>query len=254
MAFRPVKQCQLELGHPLQHIGIDLGAHFLFHVFHDLRHPGVTLVGVVGDQQIQLGVLLHLDAQLIQALDGGVAGEEVLGTGAKGDDLQILQADDAPGDGNEFLNHLHAVGGGAHGIFGDVGLQVAHTQVVGAVQHAAVGVAPAVDHVAVTLGGGDAHGGAVELLHQQGLGGLGAEVAQEDHQGVDAMGLHVGDGGGGVQLVFHGDGAFVQALTVGGHDVLAALGGQGDGEAVTGHGNDAQLDFGNVVHNRSLLH
>ena len=250
MALGPVKQCQLKLCHPLQHVGVDLLAHFFLHVLHDVLHTGVTLVGIVGHQQIQLGVLLNLDTQLVQALDGGVAGKEVLGTGAEGDDLQVAQADDAPGDGHKLPDHLHALGGGAHGILGDVGPQMAHAQIVGAVQHAAVGIAPAVNHVAVALGSSNAHGGAVELLNQQGFGGLGAEIAQEHHQSIDAVGLHIGDGSGGVLLVLHGDGALVQPFAVGSHNVLPPLGGQGDGEAVTGHGNDAQLDFGNVVHGR----
>ena len=205
-------------------------------------------MGIVGDQQIQLGVLLHLDAQLIQTLDGGVAGKEVLGTGAKGDDLQILQADDAPGDGLKVPNHPGTVGGGADGVLGDVRFQVAHTQVIGAVEHTAVSVAAAVNHIAVTLGSGNAHGRTMELLDQQGLGGLGAKVAQEHHQGIDTVGTDIGNGSGGILLIFNGDGAFIQALAVGSHNILAALGGQGNGEAVTGNGNNAQLDFGNVVH------
>ena len=244
----PVQQGQLELRHPLQHVGVDLLAHLGLHLIDDAGVACVALVGVVGDQQVQLGVLLDLDAQLVQALDWGVAGEEVLGPGAEGDDLQVRQAEDAPGDGNEFPDHLGAVLGGADGILGDVGLQVAHAQVIGAVEHAAVGVAAAVDHVAVALGSGDAHGGAVELLDKQGLGGLGAEVAQEDHQGVDAVGLHVGDGGGGVLLVLNGDGALIQPFAVLGHDVLPPLGGQRDGEAVAGYGNDAKLHFRDVLH------
>ena len=51
-------------------------------------------MGLVGNEQIQLGVLLDLDAQLVQTLDGRVAGKEVLRTRAEGDDLQILHTDD----------------------------------------------------------------------------------------------------------------------------------------------------------------
>ena len=123
---------------------------------------------------------------------------------------------------------------------------MAHTQVIGAVEDAAVSVAPAVDQVAVAFGGSHIHDGAVELLAQDGLGGLGAEVAQEHHQGVDAVGLHVLQGLEGVSLVLHGDGALIEALAVGGGDVFPALGGQGDGEAVPGHGDDAQLYFGDI--------
>ena len=86
----------------------------------------------------------------------------------------------------------------------------------------------------------------MELLAQQGLGGLGAEVAQEHHQGVDAVGADIGQRSQGVLLVLNGDGALVDAFTVSGDDVLPALSGQRDGEAVTGDGNNAKLYFRNV--------
>jgi hypothetical protein len=47
---------------------------------------------VVSRQQIQLRVFFHGHAQVVQCLDRSVAGQEVVGTGAKGDDLQALQA------------------------------------------------------------------------------------------------------------------------------------------------------------------
>ena len=111
----------------------------------------------------------------------------------------------------------------AHGVLGDIGPQVAHPQVVGAVQHTAESVATAVDQVAVALCRGDDHGRAVELLDEQGFGGLGAKVAQEHHQGVDPVGADIGDGVGGVLLVLHGDGTLIQPIAVGGDDVLPTL-------------------------------
>ena len=98
-----------------------------------------------------------------------------------------------------------------------------HTQIVGAVQHTAVGVAAAVDQVAVTLGSSNAHGGTVEFLDQQRLRGFGAEVAQEHHQGVDAVGPDISQSGLGVLLVLHGDGTLIQPIAVGGDDVLPTL-------------------------------
>ena len=75
-------------------------------------------MGLVGDEQVELGVLLDLHADLVEALNRGVAGEEVLGTGAEGDDLQIFHADDGPGDGHELPDHIGALLGGAHGVLG----------------------------------------------------------------------------------------------------------------------------------------
>ena len=178
VVFRPIQQGQLKLGHALQHVGVVLAlAHFLGHVGAHIRDAGIFRVLLVGDQQIQLGVFLNLHAQVVQALDGGVAGEEVLGPGAKGDDLQVLNADDGPGNGHKLRHLVRQLLGGAHGILGDVASQAPQPQVVGAVEHAAVGVAPAVDQVAVALGGSHKHAGAVKVLGDEGLGGFGAKVA-----------------------------------------------------------------------------
>ena len=176
----------------------------------------------VAHQQVQLGVLLHLHAQLVQPLDGGVAGEEVLGPGAEGDDFQALHTDDCPCDGHEVRDHSGDILGRSHGILRDVGAEVPHPQVVGAVEHPAVGVAPAVDEVAVPLGGGHVHTGAVEVPGDEGFRGFRAEIAQEHHQGVAALLLHVGHGLQHILLAFHGDRALVQLAGIGGLDGGAA--------------------------------
>ena len=94
VVLSPIQQSQLKLGHALQHVGVILAlAHFLGHVGAHIGDAGVAGVLLVGDQQVQLGVFLNLHTQLVQAVDGGVAGEEVLGPGAEGDNLQVLNAD-----------------------------------------------------------------------------------------------------------------------------------------------------------------
>ena len=154
MGLGPVQQRQFKLGHAGQQVGVVAAlAHLGGHVGADVGDAGVASVLVVSHQQVQLTVLLNLDAQLVQALDGGVAGQKVLWAGAEGDDLQPFQAQDGPGDGHK-LGHLAGnLLGGAHRVFGNIAFQAAHPQVVAAVQHAAVGVAAAVDQVAVALGG-----------------------------------------------------------------------------------------------------
>lgn len=123
---------------------------------------------------------------------------------------------------------------------------MAHAQIVGAIEHAAVGITTTVDQVAVSLGRSHIHGGAVKLLAQDGLGGLRAKVAQEHHQSVDAVGLHVIQSLQGVGLILHRDGALIEALSVGGNDILAALCGQSNGKTVARHGDDTELYFRNV--------
>ena len=259
MGFGPVQQGQFKLCHTGQQVGVVFAlAHLGGHVGADFGDAGVVLVGLVAYQQVQLAVFLDLHTQLIQALDGGVAGKEVLGARAEGDDLQILDAQNGPGNGYELSHLVGQFLGGAHGILGNIALQVAHPQVVGAVQHAAVGVAAAVDHIAVTLGSRHVHHGAVEILGQQGFGGFGAKVAQEHRQGVAARGAQVGHGLFHIAFVFHRDGAFIQVQPLGlagGGNVLAALGGQGNGEAVAADRHNTQTDFGNVggFHNEFLL-
>ena len=83
-------------------------------------------MGLVGHQQVQLGIFFDLHTDLVQALDRGVAGEEVLGPGAEGDDFQLAQANQRAGDGLELADHLGDILGGAHGVLGDKSFQMAH--------------------------------------------------------------------------------------------------------------------------------
>ena len=256
MVLSPIQQSQLKLGHALQHVGVILAlAHFLGHVGAHIGDAGVAGVLLVGDQQVQLGVFLNLHTQLVQAVDGGVAGEEVLGPGAEGDNLQVLNADDGAGDGHKLGHLVGQLLGGAHGILGDIAGQAAQAQVVGAVEHAAVGVAAAVNQVAVALGGSHEHAGAVKVLGDKGFGGFRAKVAQEHGQGVAAS---LGDffhGSQHVLLVLNGSLGLVhfQALSgAGSHNGGPAVLGKLDGEAIAGYSHNTQLDLRDVVHCRFL--
>ena len=253
VVLRPIQQGQLKLRHPLAQIRVEAAlAHLGRHLVADGGNAGGARVLLVRNQQIQLGV--HLYAQLIQPLDRGVAGKKVLGPGAKGDDLQVLHADHRPCDGHEVRNHFGDVLRRAHGVLRDVALQMAHPQVVGAVEHTAVGVAAPIDEVAVPLGGGHEHTGAVKVFGNEGLGGLGAEIAQEHHQGVAAALVHIGQGFQHIQLVLNGDRALVEVARIGGFDGGAALLAQGDGEAVPGDSDEAKFYVRDVFHDVFLLY
>ena len=247
----PVKKRELELRHAGEQVGIVAALpHLGGHVGADVGDARVALVLAVGDEKVELGVLLDLDAQLVEALDRCVAGKEVLRARAEGDDLEVADADDGAGHGHEVGHHLGDVGGGAHGITGYVSLHMAHAQVVAAVEHAAVGVAAAVDHVAVALGRGHVHDGAVEALGDEGLGRLGPEVAEKDREGVDARGLGLGEGDLHVGLGLDGllDLDDVKpGRGARGHDGLAAAHGELDREAVARDRDDAQLDLRDVA-------
>ena len=60
---------------------------------------------VKGREQVQLGVLLDVDAQVEQGLDGRVAGDEVVGARAEGEDLEVAQADADRRDRDELADH-----------------------------------------------------------------------------------------------------------------------------------------------------
>ena len=93
----------------------------------------------------------------------------------------------------------------------------------------------------------------MEPLGNQGLRRLGAEVAQEDHQRVDAVRLAVLHRLLGLHLVLNGHGTLVEALAIGGFQGGPAALAQRGGEAGAADGDDAQLDFRDVLHNNFLL-
>ena len=79
---------------------------------------------------------------------------------------------------------------------------MAQAEVVGAVEHAAVSIAAAVDEVLACLfRSGHIHDRAVELARNQRLRRLWAEVAEEDDKGIAASVLGFFDSGQHVLLV-----------------------------------------------------
>ena len=63
VALSPVEQRQLKLRHALEHIGvISALAHFILHILADGGNARIARMGLVGNEQIQLGVLLDLHA------------------------------------------------------------------------------------------------------------------------------------------------------------------------------------------------
>ena len=245
----PVKQGQLVLGQLGQDLGLLVaGAQLLLHLLHLGGDPLVPLVLLEGLEEIQLGVLLNLHAQVVELLDGRVAGQEVQGPGAEGDDFQAAQSHDGPCDGDELVDPVGALRRGAHGILGYVCLHIAQLQIIAGVEHAAVGVAPAAHQVVLALlGSRDVHGGTVEMLGQKGLGDFRAEVPQVYAQGIAAIRLDVLQGLYHVDLALHDAHG---ALVDGGRIVLRGVGlyqgfppvhGQALGEAVAADGYDTDF-------------
>ena len=255
MAFRPVQKCQFKLRHALEHVGIiPAFAHFLFHVFADGWNACIACVGFIGNKQIQFRVLLDLHTEFVQALDWCIAGKEVLRTRAKGDNLEVFDTDNGSCDGDEVRDHLGDIVGSANRVFGDVALQMAHAEVIRTVQHAAVGIAAAVDEVAVALGGCDKHARAFKILGDERFGRFRAKVAEEDDEGIAVRCLDISNGFQHVGFVLDGDGTFVHAALASLGDVRAAHFGKRPREAVAGDGDEAKLDIGDVFkHDEFLL-
>ena len=250
MVLGPVQQGQLKLRHTGKQVGIVAAlVHFGSHIGADVGNAGVIGVFFVENQQVELGVFLNLDAQLIQALDGSIAGKEVLRAGTEGDDLQIAHTQKRAGNRHKFRHLIGNFFGSADGVLRNIGAQMPHPQVVRAVQHTAVGIAAPVDHITVALGGSHIHTGTVKEFGKQGFGRFGAEVAQKYGQRVAARGGDLRHSLLHIDFVFHGGLRLVngQALGgTGGGDGGAALFAQRNGEAVTADGNNAKLDLGNV--------
>ena len=102
------------------------------------------------------------------------------------------------------MDEFSAVSSVAHGLLGDVSAGLAQGEGVAGVQHTAVGIATTVDQVVLgLLSSGAEHGGAVEVLGQHGLGDLGTEVAQIDHEGVAASLVDILQGLLHVDLALH---------------------------------------------------
>ena len=206
--FHPVHERQLILCHARQEIRIwvaAFGAELCRHVGDDVLDARVILVRTVGDEQIEFRVLLNLDAEVVERLDRGVAGEEVLRARAECDDLEVLEAEQRACNGLELGNHVGELFCRADRILGDEGLEVAQAEVVRAVEHAAVGIAAAVDEVLASLfRSGHVHDRAVELAGNQGLRRLRAEVAEEDDEGIATGVLGFLDSGQHVLLVLDG--------------------------------------------------
>ena len=254
----PVQERQLVLREPRQDAGhlvarAQLGLHL-----RDLRRDArVALVLLVRLEQVELGVLLDVDAQLKQRRDRRVAGQKVKWPRAERDDLQVLQPQQRAGDRGEFEDHVRALGRGADGIFGNVGRDAAELQVVARVEHAAERVAPvAGEHGGVLLRRRDVHDRACELLRDQRLRALGAKVAQIDDQRVDAgaaevlVGLH----DVAVDAALDDDRALIDLAALfadGRDDGPAARLRKRDREAVAADRDDAHPNLWNVVHGSS---
>ena len=166
MFFHPVQQGQFILCQPGENSGHFVAfTQFGGHICHNSRNTGIIFVCIESHQQVEFGIFLTFDSQIIQWLDRRITGVEIGGPRSEGDYLQFGQSHQCSRNRNKILYHLCQLAGGSNRIFRDIGMDSPEPQVVGAVEHAAVGIAAAVNQVvAVIFRGSAVHNRAAEKI------------------------------------------------------------------------------------------
>lgn len=207
MFVYPVEQCELKLRHTFQHIWVIATVpHLVRHVFANGLNAPVILVSTVCDKEIELRVLLDFDTQFVQTLNGGIAGEEILGARSEGYDLQVSHPDDRTSDRKEIGDLLCNLIGRTNRLWGDMRHQMPHPQVIAAIKHATICVSTAINQIAVPLCCGYTHTGAIKPVYNQRLRRLRAEVAQIYDQSVAFPRSHLVKRKQNISLAFDHDG------------------------------------------------
>ena len=171
-------------------------------------------------------------------------------TRAERNNFQVGKTNQGAGNGDELPDHLSHILRRSDGIFRDITFQMPHSQIVGAVQHSAVGVTASVNQIVTAFfSGGGVHYGTVKVFCNQRFRGFGTKVAQKNDKCIASGGFGFLHRFQHIRFVFHGGFAFVNVGSVcltGFHNRGAAAFRQGDNKAVAGYGNDSQLYLRNV--------
>ena len=261
VSLSPVKKSQLILSKLPEHFRLlaCLIVHFLSHIRSNLSDSLIVFVLLIGLEQIQLGLFLNLDVQVVQLLDRSVACQEVGRAGSEGNDLQVGQTVCYACNRKEVMDHVCALFRIAYRIIRDVALCIAKSQVVGSIQNTAVSIAAAVDQIVLGLLSCCAeHLRSIEMLRKKSLGNFRSEVSKIYAQSVAVILLDV------LERVHHVDFALddcdgtlidvcsIVLLRVSCYQSFSAVLSKRSGEAVTGNGNNTKLDYRNIVH--TILH
>ena len=130
-------------------------------------------------KKIKLRVLLDLNAEVVELLDGSVTCKEVERSGTEGNDLEILKTNNSASDRNEFVDHVCALCCCSYGILGDISLDVSELKVVACIKHTAICIATAVHKVALALFCcSTEHLGTFEIFCKKSLRNFGTEVSK----------------------------------------------------------------------------
>ncbi len=254
MLLRPVDKRQLELRHARKKLRIVPAlAHLLCHIAADPGDARIALVCPVRNKKIQLGIFFDLNAQLIKPAYRRVAGKEILRARSKRDYFQLAQPDNGARHGDKIRHHARNVLSRTDGIFGYITFETAQTKIIRTVKHAAEGVSPAADKVAVALGSGNKHARSVKILCKKRLRSFRTEVAKKHDKRIASRRLHIFDGAEHIRLILHGDGALIHIAPVSRNYCTAAPLRELHREAVAADGNNAKLDIRYIFKHMPIL-
>ena len=193
MSLNPVKERKLVLSKLSENFGLLIaGTELFFHLFNLCGNSGVTCMLVECFKKIKLRVLLDLNTEVVELLDGCVTSKEVERSGTEGNDLEILKTNDSASDRNEFVDHVCALCCCSYGILGDISLDVSELKVVACIKHTAICIATAVHKVCLALfccRNKDRR--SIEVLSKKCLGNLGSEVSKVNAKRVTSCLLDV---------------------------------------------------------------
>ena len=251
----PVKQRQLVSRKLLQHrwlLALCI-PHLLRHIRDDLRDSLVVLVLLIGLKQIQLGLFLNLDIQVVELLDRCIACQEIRRSRSEGNDLQVAQSVRDPCNRKEVVDHIRALLSISDRIVRNIRVDVAKGNIVAGVQHTAVCISASVHQILLALLCRRAeHLRSVKMLCEKGLGDLRSEVAEENTQCIAACFFDI------LQRIHHidfalndGDRTLVDVvliilLLICLDERLSSVDSKRRREAVARNRDDANLDLRNV--------
>src|SRR5699024_2944403 len=102
-------------------------------------------------EQIQLGVLFDLNANIVELLDRCITCEEVKRSRSEADDLQIIKTHDSSCDRLKLVDHICALFSSAHRILRYVRFHITQLQIITCIEHTAICVATPLYKVVLSL-------------------------------------------------------------------------------------------------------
>ncbi len=209
---------------------------------------------LVSFKQIELGLFLHLDAEVVKLLDRRITGKEILRAGAERNDLEIVKAETDAGNRQEIVNHIRAVFCITDRILRNPCGRVPQCQVIAGIEHAAERIAASGDaqRRGSFFGSGAEHLRPVKMFCEKCLGDFGAEVTKVDAERIAAVRPDIFERVHHVRFTLHdGDRAFIDVVRavlvrIGLYQRFSSVHGKRSRETVSGYRYNTDFDCGNI--------